>query len=60
MQCFIIFLSDDSKQDAASTTAHSNHLIPFLKEKKLMKESLNTIWKNIDGCDKQYRCASAL
>ena len=28
------FLSDDSKHDAATTTAHSKQLITFLKKKK--------------------------
>ena len=31
---FHYFLSDDSKQDAATTTAHSNRLIELLKIKK--------------------------
>ena len=30
---FHYFLSDDSKQDSATTTAHSKSLISFLKEK---------------------------
>ena len=25
-----------------------------------MTTSLSTIWENIDGCEKQYRCASAM
>ena len=41
---FHSFLSDDSKQDAATTTAHSNRLISFLKVKKLLTTSLITIW----------------
>ena len=31
---FHYFLSDDSKQDAATTTAHSNILIELIKMKK--------------------------
>ena len=31
---FHYFLSDDSKQDAATTTAHSKRLISLLKDKK--------------------------
>ena len=38
-----LFLSDDSKQDAATTTAHRKHLISLLKDKKVMKTSLSTI-----------------
>ena len=37
---FHSFLSDDSKQDAATTTAHRNRLISFLK-----KKSVNNIIK---------------
>ena len=33
---FHYFLSDDRKQDAATTNAHIKHLISFLKEKKVM------------------------
>ena len=32
---FHSFLSDDSEQDAATTNAQSNHLIPLLKEKHI-------------------------
>ena len=54
------FLSDDSKHDAATTTAHRKRLIEFLIEKKVMTTSLVTIWGNTDDCVEQYRCASAL
>ena len=54
---FHYFLSDDSKQDSAATTAHSNCLIELLK--KLMS-TLSTVWENTDGCAEKYRCASAL
>ena len=57
---FHSFLSDDSKQDAATTTAHSKQLISLLKNKQLLTTSLSTIWVNTDGCAEQYRCASAL
>ena len=56
---FHSFLSDDSKQDADTTTAHSKRLISLLK-KKVLTTSLSTIWENTDGCAEQYRCASAL
>ena len=57
---FPSFLSDHSKQDAATTTAHSKRLISLLKEKKIMTAYLSTKWENIDSCDEQYRCVSAL
>ena len=37
------FLSDDSKQDTATTTAHSKQFISFLKDKKSLTTSLSTI-----------------
>ena len=57
---FHSFLSDDSKQDAASTTAHSKRLISFLKDKNLLTIPLSTIWTNTGDCAEQYICASSL
>ena len=48
---FHSFLSNDSLQDAANTTAHSKRLISLLKEKALLASELITIWENTDGCD---------
>ena len=56
---FHFFKSDDKKQDADTTTAHSKSLITFLKRKKLSRASLGTILDNTDGLDKKHRCASA-
>ena len=56
---FRYFLSDDSKQDAATTTVHSKFLIELFK-KKVLTSTLSTIWENTDGCAEQYICASAL
>ena len=53
------FLSDDSKQDAATTPAHSNRLILKKLEKTIMS-SLSTMRENTDGCAEQYRYATAL
>ena len=47
---FHSFLSDDSKHDYATTTAHTNRLISLIKEKKVFTTSLSTIWENTDGC----------
>ena len=41
---FCSFLSDDSKQDASTTTAHSKQLISLLKNKQVLTTSLSTIW----------------
>ena len=55
-----LFLSDNSKQDASTTTARIKRLISLLKYKRLLTTSLSKIWENTDGCAKQYRCAYAL
>ena len=57
---FHSFLSEDSKQDAATTTAHIKRLISLLKEKQLFTTSLSKIWENTDGCTEQYICSSEL
>ena len=46
---FHSFLSDDSKQDAATTTAQRKQLISLLKNKQVLTTSLSTIWENTDG-----------
>ena len=50
---FHIFLSDDSKQYAATDTSHINSLIELLKEKKSLKSTLSTIWENTYFCLEQ-------
>ena len=40
---FHSFLSDDSKQDAATTTSHRKQLISLLKNKQVLTTSLSTI-----------------
>ena len=37
-------LSDDNKQDSATTNAHRKLLIEMLKEQKVMTSTLSTIW----------------
>ena len=57
---FRYFLSDDSKQYSATTTAHRKSFIKLLKEQNKMTSTLSTILENTDGCADKYRCASAL
>ena len=57
---FHSFLSDYSKQYAATATAHSKQFISLLKNQQLLTTSLSKIWENTDGCSEQYRCAYAL
>ena len=49
MHYFILFFTDDSIQDSATTTAHSKRLIELLKEQKLLTSTLSKIWENTDG-----------
>ena len=57
---FHSFLSEDSKQDAATTTAHSKRLISLIKNKQVLTTSFSTIWESTDGCAEQYACVSEL
>ena len=57
---FQFFLSDDSKQDAATTTAHSKRLISLIKNKKVLTKSLSTIWETTYSCAEKYICTYAL
>jgi hypothetical protein len=51
--------SDNSKQDAATTHEHMDHLVNLLFEKGVMKRG-SWMLDNTDGCAKQYRCGTAL
>ena len=55
-----LFLSDDSKQDADTTTAQRKHLIELLKEQKVLTSTLSKILENTDGCAEQYICVTSL
>ena len=57
---FHSFLSEDTKQDAATTTEHRKRLIPLIKNQQVLTISLSAIWENTDGFTEQYRCASSL
>jgi hypothetical protein len=50
--------SDFSKQDAASTYAHTDKLVTVLFESGRMKRG-GTMFESTDGCTKQYRCGTA-
>ena len=39
---------------------HTANIWFHWSKKKILKTSLSKIWKNTDGCDEQYKCASAL
>ena len=51
MTCSIsvsFFLSDNSRQYAATTIAHIKRLVTFFKEKRVLATSLSKIWENTD------------
>jgi hypothetical protein len=51
--------SDDSRQDAATTTAHLTVLLDLLKERG--KHCMgSTLCDETDGCSKQHRCSNAV
>ena len=49
--CVSLLLSDDSKQDSATTTANRKHIIEFWKQHNIMSDKLSKPWENTDGCD---------
>ena len=57
---FYSILSDDIKQDYATTIAHRKGIIELLKQLNMMSNTLCKIWGKVDGCAKQYRRATAL
>ena len=58
-EVFHSFLSDDRKQDSATTTAQSKRFIELLKE-KITEFNIKYNVGNTDDCADQYICALAL
>eukprot|EP00957_Ditylum_brightwellii_P135828 10360457-Ditylum_brightwellii.AAC.1 len=56
---FYSYLSDDSDQNAAKTTSHLDNMLVELVRRKIFSQKVSTIWEEMDGCTKQYRCATA-
>ena len=55
-----LFLSDNIKHDAATTTPHSKRSILLFEDKNVLTTSLGKFSENTNGCAKQYRCASEI
>ena len=53
-------MSDDSKQDSATTTAHIKLDIKLFNKFNILSNTLSTILENTDGCAEHYICATAL
>jgi hypothetical protein len=51
--------ADDSRQDAATTCAHTIVMLDKLKNNGEIGRNNPTMWEETDGCGKQYRCAKA-
>ena len=56
---FHLFMSNNSKQDAATTASHIRRIIDMLGG-KCSVSGVSTILENKYGCDECYRCATAL
>ena len=54
------FLSDNTKQYAATTAAHIKRISYLLKRNKCLGFGHSNILENIDGCDEHYRCDISL
>ena len=57
---FHLSLIDNSKEDSATTAAHSKQIIELLKNSKCLGDGHSTIWNNIDICAEHYRYSTAL
>ena len=57
---FRYFLSDNSKQDAATTAEHSKRIIENFQSRTVLSDDISTILENTDGCVEKYRCVNAL
>ena len=50
----LILLSDECKQDTATTAEHSKRVIGMLQNITVLFADMSNIWKNTDGCADQY------
>ena len=48
------FLSDDSKQDSATSAEHSKHIIELLKNRTVLFSDMSIILENTDSYAEQY------
>ena len=57
---YLIFLSDDIKQDTTTTAEHSKFIIELFQNRIVLFYDMSTIWGNNSGFADQYFCATAL
>jgi hypothetical protein len=53
-------LSDDCKQNAATSFENMRNVLQGLKERGLLHENVSAVYDNTDGCCSQYRCATGV
>ena len=53
------YLSDDKRQDARTTYINTVHMINRFRLEGYLEKG-RTLWEQMDGCTKQYRCGTAL
>ena len=57
---FYYYLSDDSRQDASTTTAYITDIINMLVTNNIIKKYVSKILEETDGCEKYYICENIL
>jgi hypothetical protein len=53
-------LSDDCKQNAATSFENMRNVLQNLRERGLLHENVSAVFDNTDGCCSQYRCATGV
>ena len=53
-------LSDDCKQNAATSFENMRNVLQGLRERGVLKENVSVVFDNTDGCCSQYRCATGI
>ena len=56
----MLFLSDESKQDAETTSERIKRVIELLQNRTVLFSDMINIWENTDGCADQYHCVTVL
>ena len=53
-------LSDDGDKDDSTTATYHSIILQFILTKQMIDPFLTIMWYHMDGCAKQYRCASEI
>jgi hypothetical protein len=53
-------LSDDCKQNAATSYENMKNVLQDLRERGVLHENVSVVYDNTDGCCSQYRCATSV